>query len=96
MQSRGPRSNFLASDPIVIVDGIRVDALEDATVLDLGVSTPRLDDILPEDIAHRRDARRRGGEPLRAGGSEWRARHHHQAGRCRRPASEHTRSISAR
>ena len=51
IQSRGPRSNFLASDPIVIVDGIRVDALEDATVLDLGVSTSRLDDIAPEDVA---------------------------------------------
>src|SRR5262249_11629420 len=48
---RGPRSFFSPSDPIVIIDGIRVDALQDATAAAVGVSTSRLDDFAPEDIA---------------------------------------------
>ena len=48
---RGTRSFAVTGNPIVIVDGVRVDATEDATLLALGVSTSRLDDIAPEDIA---------------------------------------------
>lgn len=48
---RGTRSFAVTGNPIVIVDGVRVDATEEATLLALGVSTSRLDDIAPEDIA---------------------------------------------
>ena len=41
----------MASEPIVIVDGIRVDATQDATVVDIKVSSSRIDDIAPEEIA---------------------------------------------
>ena len=51
LRSRGPHSLYMAGEPIVIVDGIRVDATQDATVLELGVSTSRLDDIAPDDVA---------------------------------------------
>jgi TonB-dependent starch-binding outer membrane protein SusC len=51
IRSRGVHSFFMAGEPIVIVDGLRVNAIQDATVVDLNVSTSRLDDIAPEDIA---------------------------------------------
>lgn len=51
VRSRGTRSFYMSSEPIVIVDGMRVDASQDATVLDVNVSTSRLDDIALEDIA---------------------------------------------
>jgi len=51
VRSRGTRSFAVIGEPIVIVDGVRVDATQDATVIPLGVSTSRLDDIAPEDIA---------------------------------------------
>ncbi|HKN65881.1 MAG TPA: TonB-dependent receptor plug domain-containing protein, partial [Gemmatimonadaceae bacterium] len=48
---RGTRSFAVGGDPVVIIDGVRVDVAQDATVIALGVSTSRLDDIAPEDIA---------------------------------------------
>jgi outer membrane receptor protein involved in Fe transport len=51
IRSRGAHSFFMAGEPIVIVDGVRVNAMQDATVVDVNVSTSRLDDIAPEDIA---------------------------------------------
>jgi hypothetical protein len=51
IRSRGPHSLYMAGAPILIVDGIRVDATQDATVLDIGVSTSRVDDIAPDDVA---------------------------------------------
>ncbi len=51
IRSRGVHSFYMAGEPIVIVDGIRVNAMQDATVVDVNVSTSRLDDIAPEDIA---------------------------------------------
>lgn len=51
IRSRGTRSFYMASEPILIVDGIRVDATQDATVVAINVSSSRLDDIALEDIA---------------------------------------------
>ena len=51
IRSRGTHSFYMGSEPIVVVDGLRVDAMQNATILDIGVSTSRLDDIAPEDIA---------------------------------------------
>ena len=51
IRSRGVRSFYTPSDPILIVDGMRMDATQDATVVALGVSSSRIDDIAPEDIA---------------------------------------------
>jgi hypothetical protein len=51
IRQRGPRSFLMASEPIVIVDGIRVNAMQEASVIDVGVRVSRLDDIAPEDIA---------------------------------------------
>lgn len=51
IRSRGTRSFYMASAPIVIVDGVRVDATQDATVVAINVSSSRIDDIAPEDIA---------------------------------------------
>ena len=48
---RGIRSFSFDSDPIVLVDGVRVDATQDATVIDVDVRTARLDDISPNDVA---------------------------------------------
>ena len=51
IRSRGVRSFYMPSDPIVIIDGVRVDATQDATVIAVGVSSSRIDDIAPEDVA---------------------------------------------
>lgn len=51
IRSRGTRSFFMTSDPIVIVDGVRVDATQDATVVAIDVSSSRIDDIALEDVA---------------------------------------------
>lgn len=51
IRSRGTHSFYMGSEPIVVVDGLRVDAMQNATILDIGVSTSRVDDIAPEDIA---------------------------------------------
>ena len=51
IRSRGTRSFYQASAPIVIVDGMRVDATQDATVVPINVSSSRIDDIAPADIA---------------------------------------------
>jgi TonB-dependent receptor-like protein len=51
IRSRGARSFYLASEPILIVDGVRVDATQDATVVHINVSSSRIDDIAPEDVA---------------------------------------------
>ncbi len=49
--ARGTRSFAVVGEPIVVVDGVRVDAAQDAAILAFGVSISRLDDIAPEDIA---------------------------------------------
>lgn len=51
IRSRGARSFYSASEPILIVDGVRVDATQDATVVSINVSSSRIDDIAPEDVA---------------------------------------------
>jgi TonB-dependent starch-binding outer membrane protein SusC len=51
IRSRGTRSFFGSSDPIVVVDGVRVDATQDATVVAIDVSSSRVDDIALDDIA---------------------------------------------
>ena len=51
VQLRGPRSFLMSTQPIVVVDGIRVDATQEASIIDVGVRVSRLDDIAPEDIA---------------------------------------------
>ena len=51
IRSRGAHSFYMAGEPIVIVDGIRVNAMQDATVVHIDVSTSRIDDIAPEDVA---------------------------------------------
>src|SRR5439155_4440199 len=51
VQLRGPHSILMTTEPIVIVDGIRVDAMQESSVIDVGVRTSRLDDIAPEDVA---------------------------------------------
>jgi TonB-dependent SusC/RagA subfamily outer membrane receptor len=51
IRSRGTRSFYMASAPIMIVDGMRVDATQDATVVAIDVSSSRIDDIAPEDVA---------------------------------------------
>jgi TonB-dependent starch-binding outer membrane protein SusC len=48
---RGPHSLLMTTEPIVIVDGIRVNAMQESSVIDTGIRTSRLDDIMPEDIA---------------------------------------------
>ncbi|HEY2853955.1 MAG TPA: TonB-dependent receptor plug domain-containing protein [Gemmatimonadaceae bacterium] len=51
IRSRGARSFYLASEPIVIVDGVRVDGTQDATVVAINVSSSRIDDIALADVA---------------------------------------------
>ena len=51
VQLRGPHSMFFTTDPIVIVDGIRVNAMQESSIIGTGVNTSRLDDIAPEDVA---------------------------------------------
>lgn len=49
---RGPKSLIGSSEPIVIVDGVRVDSRQFDQPLDLGGTAPsHLDDLMPEDIA---------------------------------------------
>ena len=51
LRLRGPRSFLMTTEPIVIVDGVRVDATQEASIIDVGVRVSRLDDIAPEDVA---------------------------------------------
>lgn len=51
IRSRGARSFYTASDPILIVDDVQVDATQDATVVSINVSSSRIDDIALEDVA---------------------------------------------
>ena len=48
---RGPNTMVGSSEPMLIVDGLRVDARQEATLIAFGTRTSRLDDVARSDVA---------------------------------------------